>query len=109
MEQSRQARNIRIDILKGIAIIAVLFYHLLEARGVSWKVSFGYLGVDIFFVVSGYLTAVGILTAMEANAFSYWKFLLKRFVRCNRCGSGVVGNFIAKHQLCPTDLIPFGR
>lgn len=34
-------RNISIDILKGLAILAVIMYHL----GVS---TYGYLGVDIF-------------------------------------------------------------
>lgn len=36
-----------IDVLKGVAIIAVLLYHL----GVC---KFGYLGVDVFLVISGY-------------------------------------------------------
>lgn len=43
-------RNKELDVFKGIAIIAVVLYHL----GIS---KYGYLGVDMFLVVAGYLTA----------------------------------------------------
>lgn len=39
-----------LDVLKAIAIVAVVLYH----AGFS---HFGYLGVDIFLVVNGYLLA----------------------------------------------------
>lgn len=67
-------RNIPIDLLKGLAIIAVVLYHL----GVSPS---GYLGVDVFFVISGYLAAVGLIRNFENDRFSYWNFLNKRLAR----------------------------
>lgn len=67
-------RNISIDLLKGLAIIAVVLYHL----GVSPS---GYLGVDVFFVISGSLAAVGLIRSFENNRFSYWDFLNKRLAR----------------------------
>ena len=37
-----------LDVLKAFAIIAVVLYH-------SGFMSFGYLGVDLFLVINGYL------------------------------------------------------
>lgn len=67
-------RNITIDILKGFAIIAVVLYHL----GIS---QYGYLGVDVFFVISGYLVAIGMSKNFDQNTFSYWQYLNKRLAR----------------------------
>ena len=67
-------RNSLIDLLKGIAIIAVILYHL----GVS---KFGYLGVDIFFVISGYFVTLGLINGFAKGNFSYWSFLNKRIAR----------------------------
>lgn len=38
------------DVLKAVAIIAVVLYHM----GIC---EFGYLGVDIFLVIAGYFTS----------------------------------------------------
>lgn len=43
-------RNGYFDVLKAVAIIAVVLYHL----GIC---EFGYLGVDIFLVIAGYFTS----------------------------------------------------
>lgn len=71
---STQSRNHAIDILKGISIIAVILYHL----GVS---EFGYLGVDIFFVISGYLVVLGLAKNFSQDRFSFWSYLNKRLSR----------------------------
>ena len=39
-----------IDVIKAIAIIAVILYH-------AGYMKFGYLGVDVFLVINGYLLA----------------------------------------------------
>lgn len=57
-------RSYRIDTLKGIAIFAVVLYHF------GGYLTYGYLGVDIFFVVSGYFMMKSIATAMQENRFS---------------------------------------
>ena len=67
-------RNVIIDVLKGCAIIAVILYHL----GVS---KFGYLGVDVFFVISGYFVTIGLIKGFSKDKFSYWSFLNKRLAR----------------------------
>lgn len=43
-------RNNYFDVLKAVAIIAVVLYHF----GIS---EYGYLGVDIFLVIAGYFTS----------------------------------------------------
>lgn len=58
-------RSYRIDALKGIAIIAVVLYHF------GGDLIYGYLGVDIFFVVSGYFMMKSIAKAMQENKFIY--------------------------------------
>lgn len=63
-------RNILLDILKGVAILAVILYHL----GV---LTYGYLGVEVFLVIGGYL----ITKSMIRSKDNYWQFINKRFVR----------------------------
>ena len=43
-------RNRYFDVLKAVAIIAVVLYHM----GIC---KFGYLGVDVFLVIAGYFTS----------------------------------------------------
>ncbi len=59
-----------IQVLRGVAIILVLLFHL---PGNAFQ--FGYLGVDIFFVVSGYLIAPRILALFDEtpNMALLWK------------------------------------
>lgn len=59
-------RDSRIDTLKGYAIIAVILYHL----GGN-ILPYGYLGVDIFLVISGYLMMKGIIKQIESKTFSF--------------------------------------
>ena len=69
-----ESRSLLIDLLKGIAILSVILYH-------CGLLNYGYLGVDIFLVISGYLTTKGLFHAFEKNTFSYWFFLRKKIVR----------------------------
>ena len=63
-----------IDELKGLAIVAVVLFHLGLFR---W----GYLGVDVFFAVAGYLTAKSVAKRMEDGTFRYWGFIWSKVVR----------------------------
>ena len=74
MEGQKALRRTDIDLMKGIAIIAVVLYHigLLES---------GYLGVDVFFVIAGFLTISDILIRIENDNFSYFKFIWNRVMR----------------------------
>ena len=63
-----------LDILKGIAIIAVILFHL----GI---VKSGYLGVDVFLVINGFLIVPSLCRKIEEGDFSYWQFLKSRLMR----------------------------
>ena len=65
-----------IDCLRGISVLAVVFYHL-EISNFSG----GFLGVDIFFVISGYLITSIILNDISNNNFSLIKFYERRIRR----------------------------
>lgn len=65
-----------IDGLRAIAVLLVVFNHL----GWSWF-SGGYIGVDIFFVISGYLITSILSQQMHEQRFSVAEFYKKRVVR----------------------------
>ena len=65
-----------IDGLRGIAVVAVVLYHF-GARGFAG----GYVGVDVFFVVSGYLITGIILKEIEQHRFSIAAFYERRIRR----------------------------
>lgn len=68
----------RIDGLRAIAVWAVIIYHAnLTISGFS-LFSGGYLGVDIFFVISGYLITNQIKTQLDNGNFSLLKFFIRR-------------------------------
>lgn len=70
--------NYRADIdgLRAVAVLAVLFYHA------NIKIfSGGFVGVDIFFVISGYLITTIILREIDENTFSIAKFYERRIRR----------------------------
>lgn len=63
-----------LDAVKGIAIIAVVLFHMGLLKS-------GYLGVDAFFVINGFLIIPSIFKHLSNNDFSYFDFLEKRIVR----------------------------
>lgn len=65
-----------IDGLRAIAVLPVILFH----AGVS-LFSGGYVGVDVFFVISGYLITTILLEDIENNRFSIIKFYERRAKR----------------------------
>ena len=78
------------DGLRGIAALAVVCYHLngaiLETYGkwlpgpAAWLLSHGYLGVDIFFVISGFVIAYSVRNAERSLGF-LGRFAVRRSIR----------------------------
>ena len=73
-----------IDGLRAIAVLAVIFYH----AGLSF--SGGYIGVDVFFVVSGYLITLLIFRDIKDGTFSITSFWLRRARRILPCLTVVI-------------------
>lgn len=62
-----------INFLRAIAVLSVIFYHA--------KINLfsgGWLGVDIFFVISGYLISNIIVAELNNGQFSFYKFYKRR-------------------------------
>jgi peptidoglycan/LPS O-acetylase OafA/YrhL len=65
-----------IDGLRALAILSVVFYH-----GGTARLPGGFTGVDIFFVISGYLIGGHIYAELRTGDFSYLRFYRRRAKR----------------------------
>ncbi len=65
-----------IDGLRAIAVLLVVLYHLRTA-----KCTGGFVGVDTFFVISGYLIGSLIIADIDAGRFSLAEFYERRIRR----------------------------
>jgi peptidoglycan/LPS O-acetylase OafA/YrhL len=62
-----------IDGLRAVAVLPVIFYHLSATL-----VPAGFLGVDVFFVISGYLITGLLVADLQNGRFSLWRFYERR-------------------------------
>jgi peptidoglycan/LPS O-acetylase OafA/YrhL len=101
-----------IDGLRAIAVVSVVLYHAkIVIFGRDWFEG-GFIGVDIFFVISGYLITRIILTELEeTNTFSFTKFYERRARRILPMLFLVVAVCIpfAWQKLLPMDLVDFAK
>ncbi len=65
-----------IDGLRAVAVLSVVAYHAFPNL-----VKGGFVGVDIFFVISGFLISGIIFRALETGSFSYLEFYRRRIRR----------------------------
>lgn len=65
-----------IDGLRAIAILSVVGFHAFP----QW-IKGGFIGVDIFFVISGFLISSIIFGNLEKNTFSFTEFYIRRIQR----------------------------
>lgn len=65
-----------IDGLRAISIIGVILFHAFPNA-----LTGGFIGVDVFFIISGFLISSIILKQLESNEFSLVDFYCKRIIR----------------------------
>ena len=65
-----------IDGLRAVSVLVVVFYH----AGISWF-SGGFVGVDVFFVISGFLITKIIIDDINSDKFSFMNFYERRIRR----------------------------
>jgi len=89
----------QIDGLRAIAVLSVIVYHLNS----SWLPG-GFYGVDIFFVISGFLITSYIKQELAAGTFSLLDFYKKRIRRLMPAFAIVVlASLIAGYFILPAD------
>lgn len=95
-----------IDGLRAIAVLLVLFNHL----GWSWFAG-GYIGVDIFFVISGYLISSILVKDLAAQRFSIAKFYKKRVLRLAPAYFSVLAvvSVLAWQVMLPDELMKYAQ
>ena len=108
---SKAYRN-EIDGLRAIAVFSVILYHAqIVLFGRDWFEG-GFVGVDIFFVISGYLITRIILSELQlTNSFSFYKFYERRARRILPMLFLVITICIpfAWQSFLPMDLVDFAK
>lgn len=94
-----------IDGLRGIAILGVVWYH-----GFASSLPGGFVGVDVFFVISGYLISSIILGRLAMGQFSFSEFYARRIRRIfpALCALLIVVLGLGKLALLPDELRKLG-
>ena len=95
-----------IDGLRALAVLPVIAFHLSVPM-----VSGGFVGVDVFFVISGYLITATLISDIQNSRFSIRRFYERRIRRIFPALFGMLflTSVLAAVYLCPTDLIAFGK
>lgn len=95
-----------VDGLRAIAVLGVVLFH----AGLTW-IGGGYVGVDVFFVISGYLITGNIFKSLQSNSFSFLNFYGKRLRRIQPAlyATLFVSFLIGSIFYVPVDLKSFGQ
>lgn len=95
-----------IDGLRAVAVMAVVFYHF----GIG-SIKGGFVGVDVFFVISGYLITGIIYNEISRGEFSFGKFYERRIRRIFPALFMMlfVTTVVGLCVLLPTDLMRLGE
>jgi peptidoglycan/LPS O-acetylase OafA/YrhL len=95
-----------IDGLRAVAVLSVLAFHV-----GGFRMPGGFVGVDVFFVISGYLISAIVFSEIAASKFSVLNFYERRIRRifpalfCMLIAFSVVASF----YLLPTEFVDYGK
>lgn len=94
-----------VDGLRAISVIAVILFHA------NFGCPGGFVGVDVFFVISGFLITSLILNEVEKSAFSLKDFWIRRIRRIVPAATFMVLAVLVTGYLCllPEDLAALGK
>jgi len=95
-----------IDGLRAIAVLSVIAFHIAPE-----KFRGGFVGVDIFFVISGFLISSIIYKELESNEFSIAEFYIRRIRRIYPA-LFIVLSFVCVAEwilLLPSDFVALGK
>src|SRR5579863_6740849 len=84
METTHSGRVSGLDLLRALAILLVLLAHYPKTGGglFTRALNLGWTGVDLFFVLSGYLIAGQLFKSLaEGEQIGYGNFYLRRLLR----------------------------
>lgn len=95
-----------IDGIRALAILSVLLFHAFP----EW-IHGGFIGVDIFFVISGYLISTIIFRNLQNNSFSFLDFYIRRIRRIFPALVFVllVSTLFGWFSLLPNEYAEFGK
>ena len=112
MKSSKLSYRAEIDGLQAIAVVSVILYHAqMVLFGRDWFEG-GFIGVDIFFVISGYLITSIILSELESKgSFSFMNFYERRARRILSVLFVVIFVSIpfAWQKLLPSDFVEYAE
>jgi len=95
-----------IDGLRAVAVLSVLAFHL------GWgRMAGGFVGVDVFFVISGYLISAIVFSEVAASTFSVLEFYERRIRRIFPAlfGMLILFSIVASFYLLPTEFVDFAK
>jgi len=100
------ARRRDIDGLRALAVLPIFIFHINE----SWMPG-GFVGVDVFFVISGFLIAGIIKSELDAGSFSIAGFYVRRIRRILPALTvcALTTTIFAALVLFPSDFKAFGK
>lgn len=95
-----------IDGLRAVAVLAVMAFHLQIRFALG-----GFTGVDVFFVISGYLISSILLVEMDTGRFSMRAFYVRRIRRIYPAlVAAMLGTSVFAFMLCmPSELRDFAK
>ena len=79
---TRNSKYPGLDLLRTIAVLSVVFFHTIYNEKLSTSIfRIGWIGVDLFFVLSGFLVGGILFDMYKKNSYNLRTFYIHRFLR----------------------------